>query len=75
MIQSEGEITRENVVDTPNDNKNIYIDSVSESSRQSVLEELENEWESNAYNKGIAEYRMDSETFTLDEVEKELGLV
>lgn len=42
--------------------------------RKCVLEHIENEYDLKAYQAALAEYRADSETFTLDEVEKELGL-
>ena len=48
--------------------------SVSDLVRQSVIERIENEFDLSAYEKALAEYRADPVTYTLDEVEKELGL-
>lgn len=48
--------------------------SVSDLIRQSVIERIENEFDLSAYEKASAEYRADPVTYTLDEVEKELGL-
>lgn len=48
--------------------------SVSELVRQSVLERIEDEYDLKAYEKAIAEYRANPVTYSLDEVEKELGL-
>ncbi|MCQ2538133.1 MAG: DUF6290 family protein [Lachnospiraceae bacterium] len=48
--------------------------SLSELFRQAVMEKIENEYDLNAYKLAMEEYRKDPETFTLDEVEKELGL-
>ena len=48
--------------------------SVSDLIRQSVMERIETELDLKAYEKAMAEYRADSTTYTLDEVEKELGL-
>lgn len=48
--------------------------SVSDLIRQSVIERIENEFDLSAYEKALAEYRTDPVTYTLDEVEKELGL-
>ncbi len=48
--------------------------SVSELFRQTVLERIEDEFDLKAYSKAMEEYRADSATYTLDEVEKELGL-
>ena len=48
--------------------------SVSELVRRSVLEHIEEEYDLQAYKEGIAEYRENPITYTLDEVEKELGL-
>ncbi len=49
--------------------------SVSEIIRQSVLEKIENEIDLGAYNKAMLDYKKDSTKYTLDEVEKELGLI
>lgn len=48
--------------------------SVSELVRRSVLEHIEEEYDLQAYKESIAEYRENPITYTLDEVEKELGL-
>lgn len=48
--------------------------SVSELLRQSVLERIEDEYDLKAYEKAMAAYKEDPTTYTLDEVEKELGL-
>lgn len=48
--------------------------SVSELLRQSVLERIEDEYDLKAYEKAMAVYQEDPTTYTLDEVEKELGL-
>ena len=48
--------------------------SVSELLRRSVLEHIEEEYDLQAYKEAIAEYREIPITYTLDEVEKELGL-
>lgn len=42
--------------------------------RRCVLERIEDDCDLTAYRAAAAEYRADPETFTLDEVEKELGL-
>ena len=48
--------------------------SVSELLRRSVIEHIEEEYDLQAYEEAIAEYRENPITYTLDEVEKELGL-
>lgn len=48
--------------------------SISELFRQAVMEKIEDEYDLKAYEKAMAEYKKDSVTYTLDEVEKELGL-
>ncbi len=48
--------------------------TVSEIVRQSVLERIEEEFDLQAYHAAKASFDADPETFTLDEVEKELGL-
>lgn len=48
--------------------------SVSELIRQSVMERIENECDLEMFEKAMAEYKNDPVTYTLDEVEKELGL-
>jgi len=49
--------------------------SISELFRQAVLEKIEDEYDLRAYEKAIAAYKADNETYTLDEAEKELGLI
>ncbi len=48
--------------------------SVSELIRQSVMEKIENEYDLEIYSKALAEYKDNSVTYSLDEVERELGL-
>ncbi len=48
--------------------------SVSELIRQSVIERIEDEYDLKAYEKAMAEYKENPVTFSLDEVEEELGL-
>ena len=48
--------------------------SVSDLIRQAVMEKIEDEYDLNAYNKAMAFYLSDPTTYSLDEVEKELGL-
>lgn len=48
--------------------------SVSELIRQSVMEKIENEYDLEIYSKALAEYKENPVTYSLDEVEKELGL-
>lgn len=42
--------------------------------RKCVFEHIEDEYDLKAFRAAMAEYQADSATFTLDEVEKELGL-
>lgn len=49
--------------------------SVSELFRQSVMEKIEDEYDLKAYEKAMSDYKVDGTTYSLDEVEKELGLV
>ena len=49
--------------------------SLSDLFRQAVMEKIEDEYDLAAYNKAMEEYKKESETYTLDEVEKELGLL
>ncbi len=49
--------------------------TLSELFRQAVMEKIEDEYDLQAYEKAIAEYRSDPVTYSLDQVEKELGLV
>lgn len=48
--------------------------SVSELVRQSVLERMEEEYDLKAYEKAMQSFRKDPVTYSLEEVEKELGL-
>ncbi len=48
--------------------------SVSDLIRQSVIEKIEDEYDLEMFSKAIEEFKNDPETFTLDEVEKKLGL-
>lgn len=48
--------------------------SVSELVRQSVLERMEEEYDLKAYEKAMQSFREDPVTYSLEEVEKELGL-
>lgn len=48
--------------------------SVSDLIRQSVLERIENEYDLEMFDKALAEYKANSVTYSLDDVEKELGL-
>lgn len=47
--------------------------TVSELIRQSVMEKIEDEFDLHAYDKALASFREDPVTYSLDEVEKELG--
>ena len=48
--------------------------SVSDLVRQSVLERIEDEFDLKAYEAALAEYRANPVTYTMDDMEKELGL-
>ena len=48
--------------------------SVSDLFRQAVMEKIEDEYDLKCYEKAVASYKKDSRTYTLDEVETELGL-
>lgn len=48
--------------------------SVSELIRQSVIERIEDEYDLKVYEKAMAEYRQNPVTYSLEEVERELGL-
>lgn len=48
--------------------------SVSELVRKSVFDRIEDEFDLGAYKKAMAAFRANPVTFTLDEVERELGL-
>jgi len=48
--------------------------SVSDLVRQSVLERIEDEFDLKAYETALAEYRANPVTYTMDDMERELGL-
>lgn len=48
--------------------------SVSELIRQSVVERIETEYDLEMFDKALAAYKNNPVTYSLDEVEKELGL-
>ena len=48
--------------------------SVSELVRQSVLERIEDEYDLKVYEEAMEDFKKNPTTFTLDEVETELGL-
>lgn len=48
--------------------------SVSELIRQSVIERIEDEYDLKSYEKAMAEHKKNPVTYSLDEVERELGL-
>ena len=48
--------------------------SLSDLVRNAVLEKIEDEYDLECYKKAIEEYKKNPKTYTLDEVEKELGL-
>ena len=48
--------------------------SVSDLIRQAVMEKIEDEIDLAAYNKAVEAYKKNPKTYTLEEVEKELGL-
>ena len=48
--------------------------SMSELVRRSVMERIEDDFDMKCYENAMKEYRDDPETYTLDEVEKELSL-
>lgn len=48
--------------------------SVSELMRQAVLEKIDDEIDMKLYAEAIEEYKKDPKTYTLEEVERELGL-
>lgn len=49
--------------------------SVSELIRQTVLERIEDDYDLKIYKKALAEHKKNPITYTLEEVEKELGLI
>ena len=48
--------------------------SVSELIRRTMIEKIEDEYDLKVYEKAMAEYKKNPITYSLDEVEKELGL-
>lgn len=42
--------------------------------RKAILEQIEDEYDLEVYEKAMAEYRKNPVTYSLEEVEKELGL-
>lgn len=48
--------------------------TVSELLRQSVIDRIEDEYDLNAYKEAMAEFKKNPVTYSIDEVEKELGL-
>lgn len=48
--------------------------TVSDLVRQSVMSRIEDEYDLNAYDAAMASYLADPATYSLDEVERELGL-
>ncbi len=48
--------------------------SVSDLIRKAVIERIEDEIDLDAYNKAIQVFKKNPKTFTLDEIEKDLGL-
>lgn len=48
--------------------------SVSELIRQAVMERIENEYDLEMFEKAMTEYKENPVTYSLDDVEKELGL-
>lgn len=48
--------------------------SVSDLIRQAVMERIETEYDLEAFDKAMAEYKNNPVTYSLDEVERELGL-
>lgn len=48
--------------------------SVSDLIRQTVMERIETEYDLEMFDKAIAEYKNNPVTYSLDDVEKELGL-
>lgn len=48
--------------------------SLSDLVRKAILEKIEDEYDLKAYYEALKEYNKNPKTYTLDEVEKELGL-
>jgi RHH-type rel operon transcriptional repressor/antitoxin RelB len=53
---------------------NIKKMTVSEVMRQAIIEQIESEYDLKLYNEAVNEYKKNPVTYTLDEVERELGL-
>ena len=53
---------------------NLHGISVSELMRQAVLEKIEDEIDMRLYAEAMEEYKKNPKTYTLEEVERELGL-
>ncbi len=49
--------------------------SVSDLIRQTVLERIESEYDLEIFEKAMAEFKQNPVTYSLDDVEKELGLI
>jgi RHH-type rel operon transcriptional repressor/antitoxin RelB len=49
--------------------------TISELVRSSVIERIEDEYDLNLYKEAMAEFNTDPVTYSLDEVERELGLI
>ncbi len=49
--------------------------TLSELVRQSIMERIEDEYDLKLYREAMAEYQKNPVTYTLDEVEQELGLL
>ena len=48
--------------------------SISEFIRRAIMEAIEDEYDLECYNKAVEEFKKNPKTYTLEEVEKELGL-
>ena len=48
--------------------------TVSDLIRQSVMEKIEDEFDLECFERAMAEYKQNGKTYSLDDVEKELGL-
>lgn len=48
--------------------------SLSDLFRDSVMERIEDEYDLKCYEEAMAEYKANPKTYTLDEIEKDLGL-
>lgn len=48
--------------------------SLSELFRQAVIEKIEDEYDLHCYEKAMREYEADPVTYSLDEIERELGI-